>query len=285
MAFDDLTPELRFDAPEVRWALRLVVAVQCWGVALRRFHVGLESTIGDVLFHDLEWSEAAMLLTEDAAAWCMLAAGVLTLLRPCWPVLGPVSLWMLLLSLAQVWRDDGFVPQLEPLEQAARVCAPLALLLIEFWPPKRTLTPGRTQIAVQLLRIGTALTFFGHGLVALWHNPQFIDLIITSGQKLLGKSIPESACKEALTVIGYIDIALAVALCCTRSRAVAGYMAFWGVVTAASRIVHQGESGIHEALVRAANGGAPLVLLLYWSGKPLGKSPDQEPEPRDSWPA
>src|SRR5690606_19275859 len=40
------------------------------------------------------------------------------------------------------------------------------------------------------------------------------------------------------------------------------HMAFWGILTAGARIVHSGEHGIHDALIRAANGGVALVLWM-----------------------
>jgi hypothetical protein len=42
-------------------------------------------------------------------------------------------------------------------------------------------------------------------------------------------------------------------------------MAFWGLLTAASRVVHWGELGWPKMLVRAANAGIPLLVYLLTS--------------------
>jgi hypothetical protein len=42
-------------------------------------------------------------------------------------------------------------------------------------------------------------------------------------------------------------------------------MAFWGIVTAASRIVYFERAGIGEFFVRAANWGIPVVIYVIWN--------------------
>ena len=49
-----------------------------------------------------------------------------------------------------------------------------------------------------------------------------------------------------------------------RWPALAGWMAFWGLVTALARVVHSGFDNWSEAALRAPHVGLPLVLALTW---------------------
>jgi len=247
------------------WVLRWVVALQCFAVAAHRFDMGLESPVGGVLFFEWDWSESTMLQVEDYAAGAMAVAGVLTLFRPCWPVLFPVAAWMALIPLAGWHRDEGFIPWLEPIEHAVRFLAPLALAMLEFYPPRASYAKLRSETAMWLLRLGAAATFFGHGWAALEHNPHFIDLILTAGDRLASLTIAEDTARTLLTLIGAVDFAVAFNLLWARLPPVALWMVFWGVITAASRVVYFGfDDGYARMLIRAANGGAPMVLALWW---------------------
>ena len=42
-------------------------------------------------------------------------------------------------------------------------------------------------------------------------------------------------------------------------------MAFWGLVTAFSRLIRLGPEGWLETAMRALNAGVPLALFLYWT--------------------
>jgi len=256
----------------------MVVCLQCLGMAARRFHLGLESPLGGMMYFEWGWSESVMLQVEDAVAVAMVAAALLTLIRPCWLVLVPVAIWMALVPWAAWQRDEGFIPWLEPVEHAVRFLVPLALAGLEFWPPRRALSRWRAAGVMWLLRIGAALTFIGHGIAALEHNPHFIDLILTAGERLLSVQVSEDTARQALTIIGVVDVAVALNLLWAQLPAVAIWMTFWGLLTAASRLVYFGvDPGYVEFLIRAVNGGAPLALAIWWlrSREPTSHSHSQ----------
>jgi hypothetical protein len=255
--------------PVLKATLRVVVAVQCFGAAAKILSMGVASSIAEFLMTDLSWTQERAAQVDQYAAYGLLACGVLTLLRPCWPVLLPVGAWFLAGSLVPVVRGEGWQAMLEPVEHAARYAAPLALLLLDFWPPSLKSHLGRTVVSIWLLRLAAGATFAGHGLVALLHalagEGHFMDLLTVTCDKALGWELAPEDARLVLAVIGGVDLGLALNVLSSRSRAIVGYMVFWGLVTAASRVVLMGPQAYPEVLLRVANSGVPLVLLLYWS--------------------
>ncbi len=65
-------------------------------------------------------------------------------------------------------------------------------------------------------------------------------------------------------VIGVLDLLVAFFLLTLQSRFAVGYMAAWGLVTASSRTTAFGFDAWPETLLRAANGGVPIAIMIYW---------------------
>jgi hypothetical protein len=254
--------------PVLKATLRVIVAVQCFGAAAKILSMGVESSIANFLVTDLSWVQEQASQVDQYAAYGLLGCGVLTLLRPCWPVLLPVSVWFAGGSLVGVVRDGGMLSILEAVEQSARVAAPLGLLLLDFWPPTLKSHLGRTVATIWLLRLAIAATFAAHGIVALLHALQgghFMELLTVTCERVSGWQMADTEARLVLAVIGGLDLGLALNVLVSRSRPVVAYMMFWGVATAVSRMVLLGPQAYPELLVRIAHGGIPLVLLLYWS--------------------
>lgn len=254
--------------PVLKATLRVVVAVQCFGAGAKILSMGVESPVASFLLTHLNWAEERAAQLDEYAAYGLLACGVLTLLRPCWPVLLPVGTWFLAVSLVGVVREAGLVPVLQSVEQSARVAAPLGLLLLDFWPPSLKSHLGRTVVSIWLLRLAAGATFVGLGLMALLHSlqgGQYLELLSVTCDKALGWELADADARLVLAIIGGLDLGLALNVLVSRSRPIVAFMVFWGLVTAASRVVLLGPQAYPEVLVRVANGGIPLVLLLYWS--------------------
>lgn len=254
--------------PVLKATLRVIVAVQCLGAAAQWLAMGQDSTIANFLFFDLNWPEAQAAQFDTYAAYGLMACGILTLVRPCWPVLLPVTGWFLAVSLISLVRDEGAIPVLDPVEQAARYGGPLALLILDFWPPRLKSHLGRTFACVWLLRLAAAATFAGHGIVAITHSMNgghYVDLLMDTTRQVFGWDVSEDNARWMLAIIGGIDIGLALNVVASRSKPIVFYMAIWGLATAATRVVSLGPQAYPETLIRVANGGLPLVILLYWS--------------------
>lgn len=250
------------------WCLRLAVAVQCVGEAR------LALTVGTPVF-SLLWgsadvggfglSESLALSVEHTAAWLLIAAAALTLWRPCWPVLVPVAFWFLLDAGSSTWIGGSFLSSLSVPAHATRIVAPLALALIALWPSRPELPRWRLDSGLWLLRLAAAATFIAHGYEAVQLHPLFVDYLIAAAATFFSYDLAQPTAELLLRGIGIIDFILAALLVTTRWRAVAYYMAFWGVVTALSRIVYGGWNDAPQAFVRAANAGVPLALAVYWT--------------------
>jgi hypothetical protein len=242
--------------------LRASTALLCLGTALHSLRY--EGPVFTWLFMARGWSEEAALRMEHGAAWLLLAAAPLVLLRRGWPALLLVSLWMAARAAAQA-ADEVWHPELIPFDLGARILAPLSLVLLTALPTDGTIPHGRFRASLGLLRVAVAATFAGHGVEALLRKPEFIDLILASGRRLGGLAIPEAAAREALGAIGTLDLLVAGALLVPlRFRCVAAWAAFWGLLTASSRVVQMGWWNAPEALVRVIHAGAPLALLVAW---------------------
>jgi hypothetical protein len=246
------------------WALRVGVALTCIAVAARLLLYG--GPVLSWLWLGHGWTEQAAVTLEHAAAFGLLACAPLVCWRKAWPAAALVAGWLVFAMVAET-AVATWHPELEPGSLAARYVAPVALI---------ALSQGKRRPAEWLLRAGAAATFFCHGLEALLHNPQFLDYLIRGGQLLLHTRVEESSARLTLLLIGTVDVAAAVAILLPRRlRAVAAWMAFWGLLTAAARILYMGWANWPEALIRVTNGAVPLTLALLWSArKPTDATPE-----------
>jgi len=276
----------------IAWLLRVTVALQCLGNWRWLAQIGesplLSWLLGPVDVGGLGWSEATALATHSAIGWAALVAGVCVLVRPCFVVTLPLVLLQLCITIA-MWRIGyGFKPLLvwlPPevgalfpfLTQAARISAPLGLLLLVSWGGKDRSGEQRAGVATSLMRWAIGVTFFAHGVEALQHHPAFIDLLIGTAWRLFGAGLPQSGAERLLTIIGVLDVAIALACVATKIRGVLWWMAIWGGITAVSRTTAFGfEISWHQMLVRMPHVGVPIVVVLLWHLLPCSQSARDE---------
>lgn len=163
-----------------------------------------------------------------------------------------VAAWFVTAALLKMIGDEPFALLALPC-QAARFGVAIAI--------------ARPRFAIPILRVAASLTFLGHGTEAIGLHPKFIAYIQHTGG-LVGCHVSDETTTMMLRVIGTIDLVLAGAILLRPARRVtAGYMTFWGTITALARTVYAGPAGIPDTLIRAANPGAPLALLLAWRPK------------------
>ncbi|MDF1798689.1 MAG: hypothetical protein P1V81_05900 [Planctomycetota bacterium] len=206
----------------------------------------------------------------DLAACVALVAGALGTLfgvRSIARVMGVfVGLWFAAIALTTAVLGGEPFAHLAPLAHAARFGLPFALVL---W----TLRWWRGAEAV--LRVALAATFAVHGYEALQHHPGFLDLVFLTKLELESlfhlAELPfeERQARAILTAIGLLDLVLAGLLLLVRWRAVALYMAFWGLLTALSRVTAGGLEWWPEVGLRVSHIGGPLVLWMIWRARPL----------------
>lgn len=264
----------------------------------------VETPLFGLLAFEWLWPEQRVQRIDDAAVWLNLACGVavvvLALAAVAWsgatgrasfvqrwtfvwqaPLLLAPLLFELALATASTIRLENFQPpryisagtMFESIEawlmtdfvsHAGRIALPVALLLLTPLPGRMQITAGAFHAAMWLVRIAAALTFVAHGLKAVYLNFIFVDYILAASQTLLGYDMAQSTAETVLRIIGYVDLLVAILLVAGRFRSVAVYMAAWGLITAASRVVYGGGGQYFEVLIRAANYGLPLVAAIYF---------------------
>ena len=271
--------------------------MQCLGVA-GRYCLSTwesESHIFEFLFFESGVSEKTAQLTDDVGAYgCLLAAGVLvvggaiefatrkinsgkrTTFHRIVRSLEFMSLlfvagWFVADALAYMARGELYSKFVLG-EVAVRYAAPLALgcLLL----PGDSNGRNGSEVAKWILTIATSATFLIHGYKAVELYGPFTDLILLTDMKCFGIGFEQATVETGLALIGWIDIGLALVLVATRWRWTAAYMVFWGLLTAVSRMTAFGVFAWPETLVRTANWGSPLVLLLLCFALQSGKRSD-----------
>ena len=271
-------PPSRLVGPALR-AVTAVAALTAAYVAFARY-----TPINSFLFleHGMDEDLARAI---DLAACVALVAGALGTLfgfRSIARVMGVfVGLWFAAIALTTAVLGGEPFAHLAPLAHAARYGLPFALVI---W------TLGWWSWSEAVLRVSLAATFAVHGYEALQHHPGFIDLVFLTKlefESMFGLAempFEEAQARAILTAIGLLDLVLAALLLMVRWRAIAVYMAFWGLLTALSRMTAGGLEWWPEVGLRVSHFGGPLVLWLMWRKRaaaaeaPEPDSPDPLPK-------
>jgi len=205
------------------------------------------------LFIEMDWSSAATQMVVDIFGWALIASAPLVLLWRTTPFCAIATVWVSVELLTRLVANQRF-DDLAPLSMALRVAAPIALLMI---------ARQRTTLAAWALRLAASATFAGHGIQCLQQNPIFIDYLLGASMQM-GFDVSESAARDAMIVIGAVDIFAAGWLLFRPLRPVLYYMAAWGLITALARTVHSGWGGLTETLVRTIHCTGPLAVLAHF---------------------
>ncbi|QDU54147.1 hypothetical protein [Aeoliella mucimassa] len=282
------------DSRLIDWILRIAVAMQALGYA---WLLGIlnESPFLGWLWEPtdvggLALGEGTALVISRTVAAVLFVTAVSTLVRPSRVLLYAMAAFQFCYAVASWQIGEGYplstswlgsgvlrqvagqvVPLLPFATGAARIAAPLVLILVHWSNKRKLLGVSFGWFSEWLVRVSVALTFAGHGLEALSMHPKFIDMIMLSGQRVLGLGISQSLAQTSLVVIGVVDLTLAMLILLFRSRLVAGYMAFWGLITAAARLIvlpvvstEFPAVGASEFSQRASHWALPLLLVLAW---------------------
>ena len=117
---------------------------------------------------------------------------------------------------------------------------------------------GTTTRIWNVLRIGAALCFIGHGAFGLLRKEAWLPFFALFG-------ISADVAHYLMPLVGGVDIAVGVLALVSPRPVVFAYMALWAIWTAALRPL-SGDS-FAELTERAGNYGVPMVLLLMaWPG-------------------
>ncbi len=220
------------------------------------------TAIGSRLFMNEELAHAQSRSVELTLAW-LLVASVPALWFARARVVAAALILVPVGVLAWASQDQGGYPfsAWAMPAHAMRIAAPLSLLLVSFGSRDSDSTRAREANAWWIVRLATAIVFVVHGTEAIRAHPWFVDLTITSARELLDIRWTQATVERLLTIVGAVDIAAAIALLFTRSRAVVFWMAFWGLFTALLRVIAYGPGALGEVVVRLPHALLPLTLL------------------------
>lgn len=265
-----MTPPSPYDDPIPRgWklvqgTLRVTVALQCAGMAAAHLHGQVDSPVFDLMRSYHEIPESALPQAQDIAAYALAVSAILTLLRPCWAVLLPVTVWIAASAGSLAVDDDNIFAAVE---YAVRVAAPVVLLLIDFWPPRLDFSIGRAKVAMGLLQIAIIVSLAAHGLLVLREcgdHGGLAEMLAKTTAEVLDRQPSSSQVSQVLAITFAMDLMLALGLLLSRSRSILAIAVAWGVALAALPLAAEGPAIYHESLILAAGAGAPLALLCYW---------------------
>lgn len=263
-------PRSPFDDPVPRGqrvvlaTLRIAVALGCWGAAGAWLSLGNDFGLAAALvkYGGLSAPLASSLL--DKTSWALVGCGLLTLVRPCWPVLLPVTIVFIAFAAVEPVVGGEWTP---PLTQAARYLTPLALLLLDFWPPRVKFSLGRAMVGLFFLRLGIVLTFAGEGFLALQQSRGGGPLAGQLDRALVNVFFWQGTSEQVQTTLGVIGglyVGLALGLLLVRSRGIALLMAIVAGLAAMSYVVALGPDAWPQTLLHAPQAGAAFALFLHW---------------------
>ncbi len=269
----DPDPERQGNTSAVIRCLCIGVALMCAGVAW--YDLSYEASHLEYLYtnstYRLDFATADTIVRYGS--YLLLVCIPFLFLQRTWPAALFVSVWMGFRTFAS-WQGEVWHPYLVPLENVVRYAGPLVLVGLFAFQNESSDPSDRMSWIEPMLQILASLTFAGHGLAAYFHQPEFIDFILDAGTDLFHLGLSQTTAEHLLTGIGLLDLAVALLILLPyRLRWVAGWMVFWGILTAFARITRYGWEQAPLTLMRALNGLVPLSLLLYWWPRTI-KSPD-----------
>jgi len=251
----------------VQATLRIIVAIQCWGYAASYLHHHNSFAFLEVIQQGYDMPAEKFTQLEKNTAYFLAASGFITLFRPIWLLLIPLIVWQSGSAVSGIIADQSLPAILQPFIEAVRWVVPLALLLVDFWPPRVKPTLAFCLSAVGLVRLATAVTFLAHGIGVLYQSQnggEAVEVVTLCALNLFEKTLLPAQVQLALAATGIVEIVFAVSILSSRNRMVALLMTFWGIMIAASETFAFTFNGYHRTLMQFAMGGAPFAVLLFW---------------------
>ena len=111
------------------------------------------------------------------------------------------------------------------------------------------------------------IIFMAHGIGCFLNNGLYIDYIIGFVRDYTALSIQQQQAEQLLTIIGIIDVVVAVLVLVKPFKALLYWIIFWGFLTALLRIVDASILNYAELLMRVPHFGLPLALLIILNQK------------------
>lgn len=208
----------------------------------------------------------AMHLTGQSLQWFNTSLTLLLFFSAIVLLLYPNRIMLLLLfkyALILAWitfiDNTQAFSNLVFLAQAMRLGSPIVLLFF-IARPLMTENSGHLKRIFLITCVISMSTFVTHGWEAIHHHPKFIQLISGTTDRIFHLNVAEDTILFILTLIGITDIVTGFSIVLYPQRYVALWMAFWGFITAMSRVTAFGWEAIGEVLIRGPHFILPLAI-------------------------
>jgi len=246
--------------------LRVIVAMQCFGYAAGRLHHQVPDRLCELMLQGPAWPADQVARISDFVAYGLIVCGVTTLLRPSLPILLSLTAYAAGTAMAISQGAEGQLDKFAPALLATQSITPLALVLVDFWPPRVKPSLPMCLAATLLLKLAVVVALLAHGILcceqALQGGPLW-EMLQDAAQQTLRRQLPEENLRLFLAVWGGVEIGFALALLASRSRlAMAGCVIIGSLMALLPTMAH-GEKGYHESLAMISLLGAPLALLIF----------------------
>ncbi len=251
-----------------RWILCSAILIHAIGLWIVGFG-SRQTHLGNFLFMVLEFPHGEAVLLERWFVSAFLLTAVLAFVRPRWWTLVPIAGYILFEAWAGYFQGGYRFSELTLGAHALRWATPLAMIGLALPALSRTWQLAWTD---WILRGAIATVFVVHGWECLQGYPLFADLIIGTSRNLLGIGIAEATAFRIMTVIGVLDLAVAAVILLRPHPSILLWAAFWGGLTALSRITSLGTGYYVEVLVRASHLLAPLAVLALRAESPAHRA-------------
>lgn len=266
-------PHNPFDTPRPRGTrmlqgtLRVAVAMQCLGIAAARLHLGETAACVPLLEQAYGLAPAEIGLLQSGVAWGCLVIGLVTLCRPSWVFLFPLCCWEFLNAASGTLYGEGLLAQGAWALQAPQYVVPLALLLIDLWPPALKTTLIMARMAVMFSLIAGIVALGAHGWITLQQldgEGEVFRIVQKLARDVVRYPLSTQHLRQITLAVGLAEIAAAACLLCGRVKLVAGGSVLWWMTYSIGLAVTGGMTGYAQALQLAANWGGMLMVLQFW---------------------
>jgi len=224
------------------------------------------AVISSVLVVENSFSESFSFWVEKSIAILLLLCLVALFFKATYkPALWVITVFLVGYALLSYFNGGKAFIELSLLSAISKWWLPTLTLYAMSCYYKRQVSLSRWFVfAIQL---SIFIIFMAHGIGCFLENGLYTDYILGFVRDYTTFSIKQQQAEQLLTLIGIIDVTVAVLVLSKPFKALIYWVIFWGFLTSLLRIVDASILNYDEFLMRVPHFGLPLVLLIILKQK------------------